>query len=258
MRLVEFSVTNYRSITSAHKIALKNLTVLVGKNNEGKSNLLRALNVAMNAVISHSRNGGRPLNYHYKQLEYDWHRDFPIQYQERTSGLESIFRLNFRLEDGELNENSSIRNFKIIQKEGNREVLRDIKHYNLQMIIAVGFKVNNQKAVQFRKWANQIVKDYTIQGWAIDDERLKNSGTILTKDYFDKLLEKIREIRLSERRFYQKVTDIYATSIDYDKDAKITYDFFKKVQNKMHYAVHGNTAAEIIYIEQMLLKNIWV
>ena len=150
-------------------------------------------------------------------------------------------------EDGELNENSSIRNFKIIQKEGNREVLRDIKHYNLQMIIAVGFKVNNQKAVQFRKWANQIVKDYTIQGWAIDDERLKNSGTILTKDYFDKLLEKIREIRLSERRFYQKVTDIYATSIDYDKDAKITYDFFKKVQNKMHYAVHGNTAAEIIY-----------
>ena len=115
------------------------------------------------------------------------------------------------------------------------------------MIIAVGFKVNNQKAVQFRKWANQIVKDYTIQGWAIDDERLKNSGTILTKDYFDKLLEKIREIRLSERRFYQKVTDIYATSIDYDKDAKITYDFFKKVQNKMHYAVHGNTAAEIIY-----------
>ena len=161
-------------------------------------------------------------------------------------------------EDGELNENSSIRNFKIIQKEGNREVLRDIKHYNLQMIIAVGFKVNNQKAVQFRKWANQIVKDYTIQGWAIDDERLKNSGTILTKDYFDKLLEKIREIRLSERRFYQKVTDIYATSIDYDKDAKITYDFFKKVQNKMHYAVHGNTAAEIIYIEQMLLKNIWV
>ena len=108
MRLVEFSVTNYRSITSAHKIALKNLTVLVGKNNEGKSNLLRALNVAMNAVISHSRNGGRPLNYHYKQLEYDWHRDFPIQYQERTSGLESIFRLNFRLEDGELNEFHSV------------------------------------------------------------------------------------------------------------------------------------------------------
>ena len=107
MRLVEFSVTNYRSITSAHKIALKNLTVLVGKNNEGKSNLLRALNVAMNAVIFHSRNGGRPLNY-YKQLDYDWHRDFPLQYQERTSGLESIFRLNFRLEDDELNEFHSV------------------------------------------------------------------------------------------------------------------------------------------------------
>lgn len=149
--------------------------------------------------------------------------------------------------DKELNEKDVIRNFKIVQNEGNREVLRDVKHYNLQMVIAVGFKVNNQRAVQFRKWANQIVKDYAIQGWAIDDERLKNSGTILTKDYFDKLLEKIREIRLSERRFYQKVTDIYATSIDYDKDAKITYDFFKKVQNKMHYAVHGNTAAELIY-----------
>ena len=115
------------------------------------------------------------------------------------------------------------------------------------MIIAVGFKVNNERAVQFRKWANGIVKDYTIKGWAMDDERLKNCGSVLTVEYFDRLLEQIREIRLSERRFYQKITDIYATALDYDRTAKTTKQFFVKVQNKMHYAVHGHTAAELIY-----------
>ena len=119
-------------------------------------------------------------------------------------------------------------------------------HYNLQMIIAVGFKVNNERAVQFRKWAGQIVKDYTIQGWVMDKERLKNFGTILTEDYFERQLEAIREIRMSERRFYQKVTDIYSTALDYDPSAKITRDFFKKVQNKLHWAIHGHTAAELI------------
>ena len=149
--------------------------------------------------------------------------------------------------DNELSEDSTIRKFRIVQKEGNREVTRDVVHYNLQMIIALGFKVDNERAVQFRKWVNVIVKEYTIKGFAMDDERLKNSGSILTEKYFDELLERIREIRLSERRFYQKVTDIYATSIDYDRNSKTTLDFFKKVQNKMHYAVSGNTAAEIIY-----------
>ena len=115
------------------------------------------------------------------------------------------------------------------------------------MIIAVGFKVNNEKAVQFRKWANQIVKDYTIKGWVMDEERLKNGGSILTEKYFEEQLERIREIRMSERKFYQKITDIYATSIDYDKTAKSTMRFFSAVQNKLHYAVSGNTAAEIIY-----------
>ena len=115
------------------------------------------------------------------------------------------------------------------------------------MIIAVGFKVNNERAVQFRKWANGIVKDYTIKGWVMDDERLKNGGSVLTTEYFDRLLEQIREIRLSERRFYQKITDIYATALDYDRTAKTTKQFFAKVQNKMHYAVHGHTAAELIY-----------
>ena len=124
---------------------------------------------------------------------------------------------------------------------------RDTKHYNLQMIIAVGFKVNNERAVQFCKWANGIVKDYTIKGWVMDDERLKNGGSVLTVEYFDCLLEQIREIRLSERRFYQKITDIYATALDYDRTAKTTKQFFAKVQNKMHYAVHGHTAAELIY-----------
>ena len=149
--------------------------------------------------------------------------------------------------DSELEEAATIRNFRIVQTEGSRQVTRDTKHYNLQMIIAVGFKVNNERAVQFRKWANGIVKDYTIKGWVMDDERLKNGGSILTTEYFDRLFEQIREIRLSERRFYQKITDIYATALDYDRTSKTTKQFFAKVQNKMHYAVHGHTAAELIY-----------
>ena len=149
--------------------------------------------------------------------------------------------------DYELEEGATIRNFRIVQTEGSRQVSREVKHYSLQMIIAVGFKVNNERAVQFRKWANAIVKDYTIQGWVMDSERLKKGGSILTKDYFEKQLEKVREIRLSERRFYQKVTDIYATSIDYDPTAAATQRFFAAVQNKLHYAVHQHTAAELIY-----------
>ena len=149
--------------------------------------------------------------------------------------------------DNELLEEATIRNFRIVQNEGERRVSRDVKHYNLQMIIAVGFKVNNERAVQFRKWANSIVKDYTIQGWVMDDERLKNGGTVLTKEYFEKQLEKIREIRLSERKFYQKITDIYATALDYDPSAKATQRFFSAVQNKLHYSIHGQTAAEVIY-----------
>ncbi|MEE0821411.1 RhuM family protein [Catenibacterium sp.] len=121
--------------------------------------------------------------------------------------------------DSELEESATIRNFLIVQTEDSRKITRNTKHYNLQMIIAVGFKVNNERAVQFRKWANGIVKDYTIKGWVMDDERLKNGGSVLTVEYFDRLLEQIREIRISERRFYQKITDIYATSLDYDRTA---------------------------------------
>ena len=146
-------------------------------------------------------------------------------------------------DDNELDENSVIKKYLITANDGKSY---NTKHYNRQAIIAVGFKVNNERAVQFRKWSNQIVKDFTIKGWAMDDERLKNSGTKLTKDYFEKLLVKIREIRLSERRFYQKITDIYATSLDYDPSAKATKRFFAAIQNKLHYAIHGKTAAELI------------
>ena len=147
--------------------------------------------------------------------------------------------------DSELEETATIRKFRIVQTEGSRQVTRDTKHYSLQMIIAVGFKVNSERAVQFRKWVNQIAKDYTIKGWVMDDERLKR-GTYLTEKYFDEQLERIREIRASERKFYQKITDLYATAIDYDKNSATTRRFYATVQNKMHYAVHGHTAAELI------------
>ena len=156
--------------------------------------------------------------------------------------------------DSELEEDSTIRNFRIVQIEGSRQVTRDTKHYNLQMIIAVGFKVNNERAVQFRKWANSIVKEYTIKGWVMDDERLKR-GTYLTEKYFDEQLERIREIRASERKFYQKITDLYATAIDYDKNAAATRRFYATVQNKMHYAVHGHTAAKN-YLSQDEMKQL--
>ncbi len=147
-------------------------------------------------------------------------------------------------EDGELREEAVVKKYLITATDGKNY---NTNHYNLQAIIAVGFKVNNQRAVRFRVWANQIVEQYTIKGWAMDEERLKNGGTVLTKKYFEEQLERIREIRISERNFYQKLTDIYATSLDYDRNALTTKEFFAKVQNKMHYAVHRHTAAELIY-----------
>ena len=147
--------------------------------------------------------------------------------------------------DSELQPEATIRKFRIVQSEGTRQVSREVNHYSLQMIIAVGFKVNSERAVQFRKWVNQIAKEYTIKGWVMDDERLKR-GTYLTDKYFEEQLERVREIRASERLFYQKITDLYATAVDYDKTAAATRRFYATVQNKMHYAVHGHTAAELI------------
>lgn len=146
--------------------------------------------------------------------------------------------------DNELTEKSVIRNFRITASDGKSY---STKHYNLSAIIAVGYKVNSERAVQFRKWATDIIKEYTIKGFAMDDERLKNDGTMLGKRYFEEQLARIREIRLSERKFYQKVTDLYATAIDYDVSATATKRFFATVQNKLHWAIHGQTAAELIY-----------
>lgn len=146
--------------------------------------------------------------------------------------------------DGEIDESSVIRKFRITAADGKNY---NTNHYNLSAIIAVGNKVDSPRAVQFRKWANHIIEEFTVKGFAMDDERLKNGGTVLTKDYFKEQLERIREIRLSERRFYQKITDIYATSIDYDAKSQMTKLFFARVQNQLHWAIHGETAAETIY-----------
>lgn len=150
--------------------------------------------------------------------------------------VKKIFR------DSELQESSVIRKFRITAEDGKTY---NTKHYSLEMIISVGFKVNSERAVQFRKWVNQIAKDYTIKGWVMDVERIKR-GTYLTEKYFDEQLERIREIRASERKFYQKVTDLYATAVDYDRTAAATKRFYATVQNKMHFAIHGHTAAELI------------
>ena len=146
--------------------------------------------------------------------------------------------------DTELQESSVIQDFRITAADGKTY---NTKHYNLNAIIAVGYKVNSERAVQFRKWATSVIQTYTIKGFAMDDERLKNDGTILGKRYFEEQLARIREIRLSERKFYQKITDIYATAIDYDVTAQATQRFFATVQNKLHWAIHGQTAAEVIH-----------
>jgi len=153
------------------------------------------------------------------------------------------YHLKKVFEDSELQADAVIRNFRITAADGKNY---NTQHYNLSAIIAVGYKVNSDRAVQFRKWATGIIESFTIKGFAMDDERLKNDGTVLTQQYFEEQLQRIREIRLSERKFYQKITDIYATSIDYDISAQSTKRFFSTVQNKLHWAIHGQTAAEVI------------
>jgi hypothetical protein len=164
---------------------------------------------------------------------------FDVDVSTVNEHLKNIYK------SGELGETATIGKFPIVQKEGNREVKREVQFYNLDAIISVGYRVNSKRATQFRQWATSILKEFAIKGYVLDRKRMEN-GTFLGKDYFEKLLEEIREIRLSERRFYQKITDIYATSLDYDKDSWNTQEFFAKVQNKLHYAIHGRTAAELI------------
>lgn len=161
---------------------------------------------------------------------------FDVQVPTVNEHLKNVFS------EGELEENSVIRNFRITAADGKSY---NTKHYNLDAIISVGYRVNSVRATQFRRWATKVLKQFAITGYVIDRKRMEN-GTFLGEDYFERLLEEIREIRLSERRFYQKVTDIYATSVDYDKDSPLAKRFFATVQNKMHYAITGNTAAELI------------
>lgn len=148
-------------------------------------------------------------------------------------------------ESGELDREATIRNFRIVQMEGARQVTRSIDHYNLDAVISVGYRINSVRATQFRRWATQVLKQYAITGYVLDRKRMEN-GAFLGEDYFERLLEEIREIRLSERRFYQKVTDLFATSLDYDKNSPLAKLFFSTVQNKLHFAVTGKTAAELI------------
>lgn len=165
---------------------------------------------------------------------------FDVETNTITYHLKEIY------DSGELERKATTRRFRVVQMEGARNVARELDHYNLDAIISIGYRVNSIRATQFRRWATQVLKRYTLEGYVLDRKRMEN-GSFLDEDYFEKLLEEIREIRLSERRFYQKITDIYATSLDYDKDSPLTRRFFAKVQNKMHYAVSHQTAAEIIY-----------
>ncbi len=161
---------------------------------------------------------------------------FDVSISTINEHLKNIFK------SGELNENSVIRNFLITASDGKNY---NTHFYNLDAIISIGYRINSHRATQFRQWATRILKEFAIKGYVLDSERLKN-GNFLGEKYFDDLLLEIREIRASERRFYQKITDIYATAIDYNKEDKLTKEFFATVQNKMHYAIHGNTAAELI------------
>lgn len=164
---------------------------------------------------------------------------FDVKVSTVNEHLKNIFR------EGELQEEPTIRKIRIVQQEGNRQVEREPQFYNLDAIISVGYRISSIRATQFRQWCTYILRQYSIRGYVIDKKRMEN-GSFIGEDYFEHLLAEIREIRLSERRFYQKLTDIYATAIDYNKDAPTTILFFKKVQNKMHYAVHRHTAAELI------------
>jgi hypothetical protein len=148
-------------------------------------------------------------------------------------------------EEGELEPEATIRNFRIVQKEGDRDVERSVDHYNLDMILAVGYRVRSHRGTQFRRWATERLREYLVKGFVMDDERLKE-GRGLGADYFEELLERIRDIRASEKRFYRKITDIYSLSVDYDANAEVTQAFFATVQNKLHWAIHGHTAAELI------------
>lgn len=164
---------------------------------------------------------------------------FAVDVRTVSEHLKNIY------DTAELQREATVRKFRTVQTEGGRQVTRNVDFYNLDAIISVGYRVNSVRATQFRQWATSVLREFAIKGYVLDRKRLEN-GSFLGEDYFERLLAEIREIRLSERKFYQKITDIYATAVDYNRDAPTTQMFFAKVQNKLHYAIHGHTAAELI------------
>jgi len=205
-----------------------------------KTSLIRSSAAEYLTFVAASGEGGVEAVYADEDI---WltQRMMGILYDVKTHTIN--YHLKKVFSDSELEEDSVIRNFRITADDSKNY---NTKHYNLSAIIAVGYKVNSERAVQFRKWAAIVIKEYTIKAYVMDDERIKNGGSILTDQYFEEQLARIREIRLSERKFYQKITDIYGTSIDYDLTAQATKRFFATVQNKLHWAIHGQTAAEVI------------
>lgn len=210
------------------------------KENNDKKSLVRSSSAEYLTFIAASGEGGVDAIYADENI-WVTQKMMGALYNVETHTIN--YHLKKIFSDSELQENSVIRNFRITANDNKKY---NNKHYNLSAIIAVGYKVNSERAVQFRKWATQIVQEFTIKGFAMDDERLKNDGTTLGKKYFEEQLQRIREIRLSERKFYQKITDLYSTAIDYDVNAQATKRFFATVQNKLHWAIHGQTAAEVI------------
>lgn len=209
-----------------------------------KKNKLQIRNSTAEFLIFSSQAKEQGIEVRYED-ETIWLSQKMITVLYDTSKANVSEHLKEIFETGELERDSTVRNFRTVQKEGNREVSRDIEHYSLDAIIAVGYRVNSTRATQFRRWATEVLKDFAVKGYVLDKERLKN-GSFLGVEYFDGLIEEIREIRASERKFYQKITDIYATALDYDSSSLVSKDFFATVQNKMHYAIHGHTAAEMV------------
>lgn len=195
-------------------------------------------------LIFTAQDGSQSIEARYDD-ETVWLAQQQIAELFQTSRTNVVEHLKHVYEEGELVEATTCRKFRQVRTEGSREVARELPLYNLDAIISVGYRVNSVRATQFRQWATAVLREFAIKGYVLDRKRLEN-GAFLGEDYFEQLLEEIREIRLSERRFYQKVTDIYATSTDYNRDAPTTQRFFAAVQNKLHYAVHGQTAAELI------------
>lgn len=201
----------------------------------------------------------RHSSQHFLIFTTDANSSLEVRYEDGTiwltqKALAELFDVDVRTinehllniyDSGELQLDRTVRNFRIVRSEGTREVTRSIKHYDLDAIISVGYRVNSIRATQFRQWATKVLRDFTLRGFVIDRERME-SGEILGVDYFEQLLQQIREIRLSERRLYQKITDIYSTAVDYSSDSPTTRRFFSTIQNKLHFAVHGQTAAELI------------